>query len=59
MTSMVIMALWGWTPLKQMIPGAFVLFLFVVLMIISIGATLLGIYRKIQINHEKAKLEDN
>ena len=57
--SMGIMALWGWTPLKQIIPGAAVLFLFFVLMVVSMGATVLGIYRGIQIKHEKAKAEDS
>jgi D-alanyl-lipoteichoic acid acyltransferase DltB (MBOAT superfamily) len=57
--SMLVMALWGWTPLKEIIPGAFILYLFVLLMLISIASTLLSIYRGIQIRHAEAAIEDS
>jgi MFS superfamily sulfate permease-like transporter len=49
-SSMVLMALWGWTPLKQIIPG--------VLVILAVGFTLLSLIRGVQVRSLKAAIDD-
>lgn len=56
--AMALMALWGWTPLKKVIPGTPVLVLFMVFVVLSVILTLLSIYRGIQARSKKAQLED-
>ncbi len=52
------MALWGWTPLKNIIPALTILTLFVT----SVGIAIVGagfrIYRGIQVRALKAKIAD-
>ncbi|MHA2054536.1 MAG: hypothetical protein ACW99F_13150 [Candidatus Hodarchaeales archaeon] len=57
-SSMVLMALWGWTPLKQIIPGLTVLILFLVLVILAVGFTLLSLIRGVQVRSLKAAIDD-
>ena len=56
--SMLTMAIWGWTPLKNIIPALAVLVVFAVFSIFAIGLTLLSIYRGIQARAQKAIIED-
>ena len=56
--SMLTMAIWGWTPLKNLIPAFAVLMVFAVFGIVSIGLTVLSLYRGIQARAQKAIIED-
>lgn len=56
--SMIVMALWGWTPLKEIIPALPVVFAWISL---SMAALIYGIYsviRKQQVKSLKAQIED-
>jgi uncharacterized membrane protein len=56
--SMVIMGLWGFTPLKKIIPALLVLNLFIIFCLIAVAFTILGIYRGMQVKALKARIED-
>ena len=56
--SMLTMAIWGWTPLKNIIPALAVLVVFAVFSIVAVGLTVLSIYRGIQVRAQKAIIED-
>ena len=56
--AMLVMALWGWTPLKTMIPALGILTLFVSFVILAIGAAIFRIYRGIQVRALTAKIAD-
>ena len=56
--AMLVMALWGWTPLKTIIPALWILTLFVSFVILAILGAAFGIYRGIQIRSLQAKLAD-
>ena len=56
--AMLTMAIWGWTPLKNIIPALAVLTVFAVFIIFSIGMTILSFYRGIQARAQKAIIED-
>lgn len=53
-----VMALWGWTPLKTVIPAITVLTLFVSFIILSILGAAFRIYRGMQVRALKAKIAD-
>ena len=56
--AMLTMALWGWTPLKNMIPALTILTVFVSFVFLAILAAIFRIYRGIQIRALKAKIAD-
>lgn len=56
--AMLIMALWGWTPLKNIIPAITVLTLFVVSVVLAISGAVFRIYRGIQVRALTAKIAD-
>lgn len=56
--AMLVMALWGWTPLKNIIPALTVLTLFVSFVILAIAGAAFRIYRGMQVRALKAKIVD-
>ena len=56
--AMLVMAVWGWTPLKNIVPAAANLGIFGVLVLASIFLALTAFYRGIQKRALKAKIED-
>lgn len=57
--AMLTMAIWGWTPLKHIIPAVFILGLFAIFVVFAIAFTLLSVYRGMQVRAQKAKIEDS
>lgn len=56
--AMLFMALWGWTPLKNIVPAITVLTLFATCMILAILGAAFRIYRGIQVRALTAKAAD-
>lgn len=56
--SMLVMAIWGWTPLKTIIPALTILTLFVSFVFLAIAGAAFRIYRGMQIRAIKNKLAD-
>ena len=56
--AMLTMALWGWTPLKNMVPALAVLTVFVSFVVLAIAGAVFRIYRGIQVRALKAKIAD-
>lgn len=56
--AMLMMAAWGWTPLKNIVPAAANLVFFGILMLTSVFFALTSVYRGIQKRSLKAKIED-
>lgn len=56
--AMLVMALWGWTPLKNIIPALTVLTLFVSFVFLAIIGAGFRIYRGMQVKAAKAKITD-
>lgn len=56
--AMLTMALWGWTPLKNIIPAITVLTLFVSSVVLAILGAVFRIYRGIQVRALTAKIAD-
>lgn len=56
--AMLTMALWGWTPLKNVIPAFWVLVVFGSFMVLALAAAIFRIYRGIQVRALKAKIAD-
>lgn len=56
--SMLTMAAWGWTPLKEIVPAAVSLSIFGGFVIVSIVMAIVGVYRGIQHRALKARIED-
>ena len=56
--AMLTMALWGWTPLKNMIPALDILTVFVSFVILAIAAAIFRIYRGIQVRALTARIAD-
>lgn len=56
--AMLVMALWGWTPLKTVIPALGILTVFVSFVVLAIGAAIFRIYRGIQVRALTAKIAD-
>ena len=56
--AMLTMALWGWTPLKNMVPALTVLTLFGSFVVLAIGGAVFRIYRGIQVRALTAKIAD-
>ena len=56
--AMLVMAVWGWTPLKTIIPAITVLILFVSFVILAIAGAGFRIYRGMQVRALKAKIAD-
>ena len=56
--AMLSMALWGWTPLKTIIPAFTILTVFVSFVILAIAGAGFRIYRGIQVRALKAKIAD-
>ena len=56
--AMATMAIWGWTPLKQIIPAVYILVLFAIFMVFAIALTVLSVYRGMQVSAQKARIED-
>lgn len=56
--SMFVMALWGWTPLKNVIPAIYTLVLWAALSLVALVVGILSIYRGIQVRSLKARIED-
>ena len=56
--AMLVMALWGWTPLKTMIPALGILTVFVSFVILAILAAVFRVYRGIQVRALTAKIAD-
>lgn len=56
--SMLTMAAWGWTPLKNIVPAAVNLWIFVCFVFASIVMAFVGVYRGIQHRALKARIED-
>ena len=52
------MAVWGWTPLKNIVPAAPTLLIFVGFVLVSICMAFVGVYRGIQKRAVEAKIED-
>ena len=58
LTAFIIMAGWGFTPLKNVLPALSALMLFGACAIIAVAFTILGLYRDVQIKALKASIED-
>ncbi len=56
--AMLIMALWGWTPLKTIIPAITVLTVFASFVVLAILGAVFRIYRGIQVRALTAKAAD-
>ena len=56
--AMLVMAVWGWTPLKTIIPALTILILFVSFVILAIAGAGFRIYRGMQVRALKAKIAD-
>ena len=56
--AMGVMGLWGWTPLKNIIPGSQILFLFLGSIILAMVFTVLTTYQSVRVKHMKARNED-
>ena len=56
--AMLVMALWGWTPLKNLIPALTILTLFVSFVVLAIAGAAFRVYRGMQIRALKAKIAD-
>ena len=56
--SMLTMAAWGWTPLKEIVPAATSLLIFVGFVFVSMVMAVVALYRGIQHRALKAKIED-
>ena len=56
--SMLTMAVWGWTPLKNIVPAAPILLIFVGFVLVSICMAFVGVYRGIQKRALEARIED-
>jgi 4-hydroxybenzoate polyprenyltransferase len=56
--SMGTMALWGWTPLKQIVPALPVVVLWVSFTLTSLCLAIFGVYRGMQAKSWKEKIED-
>ncbi len=56
--SMLTMAAWGWTPLKEIVPALTILLIFGLFVLVSIGMAIVGVYRGIQARALKARIED-
>jgi len=57
--AMLTMAIWGWTPLKHIIPAVYTLGLFTIFVVFAIALTVLSVYRGMQARAQKAKIEDS
>ncbi len=56
--AMLTMAVWGWTPLKNIVPAAVNLGIFGILVLTSVFLALTSVYRGIQKRSLKAQIED-
>lgn len=56
--AMLTMAAWGWTPLKNIVPAAPILLIFVGFVLVSIIMAFVVVYRGLQHRALKAKIED-
>lgn len=56
--AMLVMAFWGWTPLKTLIPALMILTVFVSFVVLAIAGAAFRIYRGMQVRALKAKLAD-
>ena len=56
--AMLIMSVWGWTPLKAIIPAVTILTLFISFVVLAILGSAFRVYRGMQIKALKAKIED-
>lgn len=56
--AMLVMALWGWTPLKNIIPAITVLTLWGSFVILAISGAAFRIYRGMQVRALQAKIAD-
>ena len=56
--AMLVMALWGWTPLKTLIPALTILTLFVAFVVLAIAGAAFRVYRGMQVRALKAKIAD-
>ena len=56
--AMLVMSLWGWTPLKTVIPALTILTLFVSFVILAIAGAGFRIYRGMQVRALKNKMAD-
>ncbi len=56
--AMLVMAVWGWTPLKTLIPALTILTVFVAFVVLAILGAVFRIYRGIQVRALTAKSAD-
>ena len=56
--AMLVMALWGWTPLKTLIPALTILTLFVSFVVLAMAGAAFRVYRGMQIRALKAEIAD-